>query len=141
MHPSTVEMLFRRAAALVVMLAMAVAGWAECSGWQATPEARMACCTGSGHCPMHPAAEPGAGSASVVTQAQADSCCAASDTDGSTPSTLTFTLSLSAALATSTTAMLAPAMAPTASFDAWRTQVPLPPGQVPKHVLLSVFLV
>jgi hypothetical protein len=89
---------------------------------------------------MHPATEPGGRSASVVTQAQADSCCAASDTDGSTPSTVTFTLSLSAALASGTTAILAP-MAPTPSFDAWRTHLPLPAGHVPKHVLLSVYLV
>ena len=38
----------------------------------------------------------------VVTQAQADSCCAASDTDDSTPSAAAFSLSLSAALVTST---------------------------------------
>jgi hypothetical protein len=133
-------MLFRRAAALAVMLALAVAGSAECSGWQATPEARMACCTGRGRCPMHPADESGRRPARVVTQAQADSCCAASNTDGSTSSTVTFPLSLSAALAAGTTAILTPAMPPAPSFDAWRTHVPLPLGHVPKHVLLSVYL-
>ena len=101
----------------------------------------MACCSGSGDCPMHGSTEPGAGSERVVTQAQADSCCAASDTDDSTPSAGAFSLSLSAALVTSTLSTLAPIMAPPASFDAWRTHVPLPVGQVPKHVLLSVFLI
>jgi hypothetical protein len=101
----------------------------------------MACCSGSGDCPMHGSTEPGAGSERVVTQAQADSCCAASDTGDSTPSAVAFSLSLSAALVPSTLPTLAPIMASTASFAAWRTQVPLPLGQVPKHVLLSVFLI
>ena len=43
-----VELVLRRSAALVVVLAFAAAGWAECAGWQASPEARMACCLGSG---------------------------------------------------------------------------------------------
>ena len=140
-HPKIVELLLRRTAAFVVALALAAAGWAECAGWQASPEARMACCSGSGDCPMHGSTEPGAGSERVVTQAQADSCCAASDTDDSTPSAVAFSLSLSAALVPSTLSTLAPILAPPASFDAWRTHVPLPVGQVPKHVLLSVFLI
>ncbi len=102
----------------------------------------MACCSGSGDCPMHGSTEPGAGSERVVTQAQADSCCAASDTDDSTPSAVAFSLSLSAALVTSTSLDHgADPAAPPASFDAWRTHVPLPVGQVAKHVLLSVFLI
>jgi hypothetical protein len=77
----------------------------------------------------------------VVTQAQADSCCAASDTDDSTPSAVAFSLTLSAALVSGTLSTLAPIMAPPATFDAWRTHVPVPLGQVPKHVLLSIFLI
>ena len=98
----------------VVALALAAAGWAECAGWQASPEARMACCSGSGDCPMHGSTEPGASSERVVTQAQADSCCAASDTDDSTPSAGAFSLSLSAALVPSTLSTLAPITAPPA---------------------------
>jgi hypothetical protein len=139
-HPKLVELLLRRTAAFVVALALAGAGWAECAGWQASPEARMACCSGSGDCPMHGSTEPGGGSERVLTQAQADSCCAASDTDDSTPSAGAFSLSLSAALIPSTLYTLAPITAPPA-FDAWRTHVPLPIGQVSKHVLLSVFLI
>jgi hypothetical protein len=140
MHPRVVELLFRRTAALVVAVTLGAAGWAECAGWQATPEARMACCSGSGHCPMHGSTESGVGSQGV-TQAHADSCCAASDTNDSTPSPGAFSLSLSAASVTSTLTTLAPIAAPSASFEAWRTHVPLPVGQVPKHVLLSVFLI
>ena len=135
------RMLFRRAAAFVIALALAAAGWAECAGWQASPEARMACCSGSGDCPMHGSTEPGAGSQRVVTQAQADSCCAASDTDDSTPSAVSFSLSLSAALVPSPVFTLALIVAPPASFAARRTHVPVPLGRVPKHVLLSVFLI
>jgi hypothetical protein len=141
MHPRVVELLFRRTAALVVAITLGGAGWAECAGWQATPEARMACCSGSGHCPMHGSTESSTGSESVATQAQADSCCAASDTNDSTPSPGAFSLSLSAALVNSTLTTLAPIVAPPVSFEAWRTHVPLPVGQVPRHVLLSVFLI
>jgi hypothetical protein len=133
--------LLRRTAALVVVLSLGATGWAECAGWQATPEARLACCSGNGDCPMHGSTGPGTGSDRVITQAQADSCCAASDTNDSTPSTEVFSLSLSAALVRSTFDLLAPIVAPPASFDAWRTHVPLPVGHVPKHVLLSVFLI
>ena len=65
MHPRVVDLLFRRTAALVVVLTLGAAGWAECAGWQATPEARMACCLGSGDCPMHGSTESGAGSKRV----------------------------------------------------------------------------
>jgi hypothetical protein len=136
-----VEPLLRRTTAFVVALTLAAAGWAECAGWQASPEARMACCSSSGDCSMHGSTEPGAGSERVVTQARADSCCAASDTDNSTPSAGAFSLSLSAALVPSTLPTLAPITAPPASFDARRTHVPLPIGLVSKHVLLSVFLI
>ena len=139
MHPTVVKLLFRRAAALLVALTLGAAGWAECAGWQATPEARMACCLDSAVCPMHGSPEPGSGSGSLVTQAQADSCCAASDANDSTPSAGAFSLSLSAILVTSPLATLAPVTAP-APLDAWRAQVPLSGAHVPKHVLLSVFL-
>jgi len=141
MHPKNVELLLRRTAAFVVALALAAAGWAECAGWQASPEARMACCSDHGDCPMHGSTEPGGGSERVVTQAQADTCCAASGTNDSTPSAVAFSLSLSAALVPSTLSTLPPILAPPASFGAWRTHAPLPLGQVPKHVLLSVFLI
>ena len=140
MHPKNVELLLRRTAALVVAITLAAAGWAECGGWQASPEARMSCCSGS-DCPMHGSTKPRPGSERVVTQAQADSCCAASGTNDSTPSAVAFSLSLSAALMPSTLSTLAPILATPASFAAWRTHVPLPLGQVPKHVLLSVFLI
>jgi hypothetical protein len=140
MHPRIVELLLRRTAAFVVALAFAAAGWAECAGWHASPEERMACCSGVGDCPMHGSTKPGAGPESGITQAQADSCCAASETNDSTPSAAIFSLSLSA-LVNSTVHTLAPIMAPPSLFDAWRPHEPLPRGHVPKYVLLSVFLI
>jgi hypothetical protein len=134
-------LLLRRAIALVVVLALGAAGWAECAGWQTTAAARIACCSGSGDCPLHRSTQPGAGAATVVTQAQADRCCAASDTNPSTPSNQAFSLPLSPALVASTFSTLASIIAPPASIDAWRTHVPLPVGQVAKHVLLSTFLI
>ncbi|HLG55246.1 MAG TPA: hypothetical protein VI485_07935 [Vicinamibacterales bacterium] len=139
MHPKIVELLLRRTTAFVVAFAFAAAGWAECAGWHASPEERMACCSGAGDCPMHGSPRRGADS-ERVTQAQADSCCAASDTNDSTPSTAVFSLSPSA-LVSSTVHTLAPIMAPPSLFDTWRTHVPLPSGHVPKYVLLSVFLI
>ena len=140
MHPTVVELLFRRAAALVVALTLGAAGTAECAGWQATPETRMACCLDHDVCPMHGSPKSGSGSASVVTQAQADHCCAASDADDSTPSAGAVSGSPSAALVTSPLPTLAPVTTP-ARRDAWRAHVPLPGAHVPKHVLLSVFLI
>lgn len=140
-HSRIVKLLLRRTTDFVVVLALATAGWAECAGWQATPAARMHCCADSGACPMHESAQPGGGSERVVTQDQADSCCAASGTHNSNPSSGAFTLSLSAALvpsAFSTSAALTP---PPTSFDARRSHAPPPVGHVPKHVLLSVFLI
>ena len=141
MHPKIVELLLRRTAAFVVALALAAAGWAECAGWQTSPEARMACCSGNGKCPMHGSTEPGGGSGRVVTQAQADSCCAASGTNDSTPSAVAFSLSLPAALMPSTRSTLAPILATPAAFAVWRTHVPFTVSQVATHVLLSVFLI
>ena len=139
MHPTVVELLLRRAAALVVALTLGAAGLAECAGWQATPEARMACCTDSGACPMHGSSESGSRSEQVVTQAQADSCCAASGGSESTPSAPTFSISLSAALV-APLPTIEPVTALSAPLDSWREHVPLPGSQAPKHLLLSVFL-
>ena len=140
-HSTIVNLLLRRTAAFFVVLTLAAAGWAECAGWQAAPEARMACCSDHGDCPMHGSTGSRPVSGRVVTQAQADSCCAASGTDDSTPSAVAFSLSLSAVLVPSTLSTMPPVMVPPASFAAWRIQVPLPPGHAPKHVLLSVFLI
>ena len=135
--------LVRRAAALILALTLGSAGWVECAGWEATPEARMTCCSESGACPMsdEESTDQGTPSAGTVTQAEADSCCAASDNDNSTPSALAFSISLSAALVANPIGSFGPVTLAPAPFDARRADVPLPGRQVPTHLLLSVFLI
>ena len=122
--------------ALVLSLILAAGNVAVCAGWAATAEARMSCCTQTGACPMH-----GSDSDSdrLVTQAEADSCCAAFEDDSSQ--------SIPTVAAAMSSAVLGPAITLPLSVPAlvlkatWRTSVPIPSTPVPKHLLLSVFLV
>jgi hypothetical protein len=98
----------------------------------------MACCVGD-DCPMHQAEGDSTGDASVITQAEADSCCAAAEDRESTPAGTSVKLLVS----------LAPAAGPVdlevhpAQLDALLPPVlvPLPGSLVPRHLLLSVFLI
>jgi len=129
-------MLFRRCPALVLTLALASGNMAVCAGWAATPEARMACCTDDGACPMHTSESS---SNRSITQAEADSCCASSEGDESTQSKPTGAALSNAVLGP---AVILPVSAPALSLKAsWRTVVPVRSTPVPKYVLLSVFLV
>jgi hypothetical protein len=75
----------------------------------------------------------------TVTQAQADSCCASSERETSGPSTPNVAATISLAI-------LGPGIALPASVpalvlsDGWRSVSPLPAAPVPRHILLSVFL-
>lgn len=129
----------RRVAAIVAVLTLAVGNLAVCAGWQATPEARMACCRDEAACPMHKSESHHSGARHVVSQAQADSCCAGSERTHSTTTNPT--------VVPSGIATLAPAALPVVTspdvpaLQDWRALVPLPVSPVPKHLLLSVFLV
>jgi hypothetical protein len=101
-----------------------------------TAEARMACCSEDGDCPMHKAGEHGG--VQTLSQAEADRCCAASETDESAPTASTFNLSISLAPVQTVVQLVEPPLVP---FEARRTLAPLPRTSVPTHVLLSVFLV
>jgi hypothetical protein len=130
-------MFARRLYALALSLALAAGNLAVCAGWAATPEARMACCIADGACPMH-----GFDSDSdrLITQAEADSCCASSEGDDSSQSIPTVASAMSSAVLG--LAITLPVSVPTLVLQAtWRTSVPIPPTPVPKHLLLSVFLV
>ena len=130
-------MLAKRLPAIVLSLALVAGNVAVCAGWAPTPEARMACCSDGGTCPMHTSES---GSNRPITQAEADSCCASSEGEGSTQSNPTVAPALSnAALGP---AVILPVSAPRLSLNAsWRTIVPVRSTPVPKYVLLSVFLV
>ena len=122
----------------VSALALAAGQAGVCAGWMATHEARMACCSDDGPCPMH-RSESEDGPTRVVTQAEADRCCAASEHEDSTPSQSNAAFFVTLAVALSPIPGLLPA--PEAHADIWRASVPIPASHVPKHLLLSVFLV
>jgi hypothetical protein len=100
----------------------------------------MACCADSGGCAMHKANSHESGARRALTQAQADSCCASSQSDKSSQSIPTPAVSISPALlgATITFPPSVPTLVPS---GAWRIVAPLPTTPTPRHVLLSVFLV
>lgn len=127
----------RRLSAGVLTLVLLVGHVAVCAGWLATAEARMACCTEGSSCPMH---KPGSGESATITQARADSCCASSERDEAGPSASLVAATISSAVLG--TAIVLPVSPPALVLsEAWRTVVPIPVSPVPKHLLLSVFLV
>lgn len=128
----------RSASAIVLILAIAASSVAVCAGWLATSEARMACCSG-GSCPMHKADSEDSGSARAITQAEADSCCAASEQHDSGPSSSIFVLSVSLAIIPSPVPFASAIT--TVQPDIWRRIVPVPGARLAKHLRLSVLLV
>jgi len=130
----------RRLSALAIVLALAAGNVALCAGWSSTPEARMACCTDGDACPMHKGESHHSHSAQVITQAQADTCCAASERDQSNQSSPAFVVAFSSAPLDLGVVLQPPAPA-LVRRDSWRAFAPSPVAAVPKHVLLSVFLV
>ena len=129
----------RRLSLVALTLALAAGNPAVCAGWAFTPEARMSCCVG-GKCPMHKSESSDGDGHQVMTQAQADSCCASSEQSESGPSTPTFAITIPSAILDTTT--LLPAEPPALVLaEPWRVVPPLIADAVRKHVLLSVFLV
>jgi hypothetical protein len=123
----------------VIFLTLAlVAGQAGvCAGWLPTPEARMACCSDDRPCPMHESHSQDAGSERIVSQAEADRCCAASGHDDSAPSPANAVFFVTPAVNPVPALFSQPYPHPVMS----RAALPLATAHVPKHVLLSVFLV
>jgi hypothetical protein len=89
---------------------------------------------------MHDGDSQTPGSERVLTQAEADSCCASSEPDRSSQPGPTFAAAITAAVLGTGTVLPARVPALVVS-DGWRTTVPIPTAPTPKHVLLSVFLV
>jgi hypothetical protein len=131
--------LSRRLSAIFLTLAVVAGQAGVCPGWMPTAEARMACCSGDGPCPMHKPDSESDGSKRVVSQAEADRCCAASEPDDSAPSRSNLAFSVTLAVVISPVPVLIPQ--PEAHADIWRASVPIASARVPKHLLLSVFLV
>ena len=129
----------RRIAAVVAVLALCAGNLAVCAGWQATPEARMACCVNATTCPMHKSDSHEHSSKRVVSQAQADSCCAAA-AQGRDSAAAGSTFAVSGVIALVPVTVFTVPTSAIASQE-WRALVPLPVSSTPKHLLLSVFLV
>jgi hypothetical protein len=129
----------RRVAAVAAVLTLCVGNFAVCAGWQATPEARMACCKDGTSCPMHKSASHGSGSTHVVSQAQADTCCAAASNRTDSPTAAASFALLNSAALPAVVSFVVPVAVP--ALQGWRALVPLPVSPVPKHLLLSVLLV
>ena len=139
-HPRDVMRLVHRLTALAITFGLMAGNAAICAGWMPTPEARMACCADGVECPMHKGDSHRSGSARVPTQAQADSSCAASEGKTSSQFNPTFDVAITVAVLGAGTVL--PANVPALVLsDGWRTSAPMPVAPVPKHVLLSVFLV
>jgi hypothetical protein len=139
-HPKSVVRLVQRLAALALSVGLVAGNVAICPGWLPTPEARMACCAEGGECPMHKDDAHRSGSGRVLTQVQADSCCASAEGQRSNQSSPSFVTAITAAVLG--VGVVLPANVPAFVLsDAWRTSAPIPIAPVPKHVLLSVFLV
>jgi len=129
----------QRLAALALTFSLMTGNAAICAGWMPTPEARMACCAVGAECPMHKGDSHHSGPERVPTQAQADSCCAAAEGQHSNKSNPSFVTAITAAVLG--VGVVLPANVPALVLsDAWRTSEPIPIAPVPKHVLLSVFL-
>jgi hypothetical protein len=131
---------FHCLSAFALALALLAGNLGVCAGWTATPKARMACCADGDTCPMHQADSQSSGEKRVVSQAQADACCAASERQQSSQSAPTSIPAVSSAVFGAGVVVPAPIPALVGS-DAWRIVAPIPISPVPRHVLLSVFLV
>jgi hypothetical protein len=89
---------------------------------------------------MHAEGTHGAGATHAPTQAEADSCCAASEQDSSNSPAPTLVTAVPSAVLDSDVVL--PESVPSLVLrDSWRTVLPAPTRPVPKHVLLSVFLI
>ncbi len=138
-HPKGVRGFANRLSVVFLTLALVAGQAGVCPGWMATPEARMACCSEDGPCSMHKSDSADDESKRVVSQAEADRCCAASEQDDSAPSPTGPAFTITLAVALSPLPALLPQSESHVSIS--RASVPIPAAHVPKHVLLSVFLV
>ena len=129
----------RRISAVVAALALCAGNLAVCAGWQATPEARLACCMSGTTCPMHKSEGHDYPSHGAFSQTQADACCAASAQRRDSFVADSFFASSGVMALIPAAPLIGSAMAPVARD--WRALVPLPISSKSKHLLLSVLIV
>lgn len=144
----------RRLAVISLIFLFSHTGLGLCAGWEATAEARMACCTDEhGSCPMHASSTRQAASpdrvltaasrehapSRVVTQAEADACCASAERDDARPPIVSAAPALPVPAVADARLVLIPDAG--LAVDRWRASVQLPASQVPRHLLMAVFLI
>jgi hypothetical protein len=129
----------RRLAALAAILAISVGNAAVCAGWEAAPEARMACCAADAACPMHQPESHHHGSMQGGSQTQADRCCAASGRNESATATSLFVLSDTITVAPVPQPILLTGIS--SSSRRWRALVPLFRLPLPDYLRPSILLV
>jgi hypothetical protein len=140
-HSTDVVVTFsRRASVFTLTLALVIGNAALCAGWAPTPEARMACCADP-DCPMHKAESSDSDGQPPLTQAQADSCCAWSESRHSSGSPAPTQVVMISAAVLGPANMLAMQAPELTIREAWRYAASHRADPVPKYVLLSVFLV
>ena len=101
-----------------------------CAGWLATPEARMACCAEGASARCTRVSWQSSASERVLTQAQADNCCASSERENSSQSSPTFATAITAAVLG--LGIVLPASVPALVLsDGWRASAPIPTAPVP----------
>jgi hypothetical protein len=138
-HPTDVRLLMMRAVTLVAVIALTFSASLQCAGWQESAEARMACCAKETECPMHPASPDGSQGHRTVTQTQADTCCSLSEQSSSTSSASSHD-SLYTLVALSTLSAV-PLLGTAPVHHTWHAVTAISVVPVPRHLLLSVFLI
>lgn len=138
-HPSTVLSFSHRLSAVFLALALATGQSAVCAGWMPSAEARMACCADDGSCPMHTSDSDEDRASRILTQTEADRCCAASEPGDSSPSPSSVAFHATPGAVLISGPALFPEPEPHGKI--WRAPVPIAATHVPKHLLLTVFLV
>jgi hypothetical protein len=98
----------------------------------------MECCADA-DCPMHKGSEESS-SEYLLTQAEADACCAVSEHKQSDTSSPTAVVSLAAPVLDAGV-ILPPSLPARLMDEAWRRDAASLVSPVPRHILLSVFLV
>ena len=119
-----------------LMLGTPLAGAFGCGGWKPAAEARMACCAKSAACPMR-AHRAAPSPAAHVSQAEADACCAAAETDEAPP-LVAFALP---ALVAVLPALPAVVLSPPAVRTYPPEVSPPPRPAIARHLLLTVILI
>lgn len=128
--------MIRRLAAIAAIVSISAGSFSICARWDASAEARMACCASGDSCPMHHSDSEQDAAAIALTQADADRCCAAGQ-EGD-PGSVAVSVAVAAVPICRPDVLYEP---PVVFVGRSRPTAPLESRHVPTYVLLSVFLI